>query len=157
MAIDWVQSLAAPAVGLIGGVVGWFLKDRVESRRAAEERLRQDRVKAYSEILDPILAAFIDPESNQGPGGIQRMASPEYRRNAFQLSLIGSDQVVNSFSDFLQLLYHSDNSGEFDLARGTKALGKLLLEIRKSIGNTNTTLNEKDMMRWLIKDIDDIL
>ena len=32
--------------------------------------------------------------------------------------------------------------------------GRLLLEIRKDVGNKDTELNELDMLRWLIKDID---
>ena len=32
--------------------------------------------------------------------------------------------------------------------------GRLLLEIRKDVGNKHTKLNELDMLRWLITDID---
>ena len=32
--------------------------------------------------------------------------------------------------------------------------GELLLEIRKDVGNKDTKLNEFDMLRWLISDID---
>ena len=34
------------------------------------------------------------------------------------------------------------------------AFGNVLLSIRRSLGNTNTTMNSRDMLRWLIKDID---
>jgi len=34
--------------------------------------------------------------------------------------------------------------------------GSLLLEIRKSLGNKNTKLNEIDMLRAMIKDIDNL-
>jgi hypothetical protein len=32
--------------------------------------------------------------------------------------------------------------------------GQLLLEIRKDVGNKKTGLNELDMLRWLISDIE---
>ena len=154
MAFDWLQTLGPTILTLLGGGVGWFLRDRIEAGRAAEERMRQERVKAYSEILDPILAPFTDPGGERSARGLQQMASPDYRRHAFQLALVGSDQVVHSFNEFLQLLYRSEDQTQFGLAKGLRALGKLLLEVRKSIGNRGTDLSEKDMLRWLIKDID---
>lgn len=37
-----------------------------------------------------------------------------------------------------------------------KAWGMLLLEIRKSLGNKNTKLNELDMLHAMLKDADKI-
>ena len=150
--MSWIEALGPTALALVGGAIGWFLKDRIESSRAQEERLRQERVEAYSKILDPILAPFVhagDLDSKE----LERMGSPDYRRSAFQFILVGSDDVVKSFNDFLQLLYKAE-SGTFDLVGGLRALGRVLLEVRKSIGSKTTGLTEKDMLRWLIKDID---
>ena len=152
--MTWIEALGPTALALVGGAIGWFLKDRIESSRAQEERLRQERVEAYSKILDPILAPFVhagDIPSKE----LERMASPDYRRSAFQLALVGSDAVVKSFNDFLQLQYKT-GAGKVDLLAGLRSLGRVLLEVRKSIGTKATKLSEKDMLRWLVKDIDSL-
>jgi hypothetical protein len=36
------------------------------------------------------------------------------------------------------------------------SFGDVLLAIRRGLGNTNTLMKNKDMLRWLIKDIDSL-
>lgn len=66
--------------------------------------------------------------------------------------LFGSDEVVTAYNDFFQYLYKNNNT--IDPKEMLKALGKVVLEIRKDVGNSKTILKESDMLRSMISDID---
>ena len=70
--------------------------------------------------------------------------------------MLGPDNVVRAYNALWEYAYKSE-ADENPEQRGVtymKLWGKLLLEIRKDVGNKDTKLNEADMLRWLIKDID---
>lgn len=66
--------------------------------------------------------------------------------------LFGSDNVVNAYNDYFQYLYKDDS--EKNPIVMLNALGKVILEIRKDLGNDKTVLKEFDMLRFMITDID---
>ena len=67
--------------------------------------------------------------------------------------MFGSDNVVNAYNNLIQLGYESARAGKRDDKKMIKLFGNFLLEIRKSIGNKKTKLNETDMLHNMIKDI----
>ncbi|KYK95230.1 hypothetical protein, partial [Aggregatibacter actinomycetemcomitans] len=82
------------------------------------------------------------------------------RKVSFRLSLIGSDEVVKAFNNLYQYFYNTTDNSESteqsnltDKAKEMMSLiGLLLLEIRKSMGNETTELNQWDMLEWFITD-----
>ena len=52
--------------------------------------------------------------------------------------------------------YEAEATGNQDPEKMMRLWGKLLLEIRKSLGNKKTKLNELDMLRAMIKDMSKI-
>ncbi len=57
----------------------------------------------------------------------------------------------------MQHVYEAESTGNQDPRKMMSLWGTLLLEIRKSLGNKKTRLNELDMLRGMIKDIDEYL
>ena len=57
----------------------------------------------------------------------------------------------------MQYTYKSEDSSEKDPKEMMRLWGVLLLEIRKSLGNRRTKLDEWDMLRGMIKDIDEFV
>ncbi|RLC30648.1 hypothetical protein DRH13_04055 [Candidatus Woesebacteria bacterium] len=41
---------------VLGGLLTWLIKSRIEELRAIEEKLRETRREIYSQILDPYIA-----------------------------------------------------------------------------------------------------
>jgi hypothetical protein len=64
----------------------------------------------------------------------------------------GSDPVVKAYNNFFQYLYNNESNPE--PAKMMSLFGKLILEIRKDLGNSKTKLAEFDMLRFMITDID---
>jgi len=129
-----------------------------------EEQLRDDRFEIYNKILEPYIILFLsdkawesDPKfkkKNKKEVAISKMLSVEYRKTSFRLALIGSDGVVKSHNELLQYFYNlQDNSEGFQLKEGIVLLGNFLLEIRKSMGNEATKINNIGMVEWFITDI----
>ena len=152
--MDWLQVLGPSLLMVLGGLVTWFIKSRVEELRATEERLRDERRKIYSEILDPYIRLFADLKG-QGPAqAIKKITSYDYRKTAFDLNLFGSDEVVRAYNGLMQYTYKAELLENPDAVEMMQLWGSLLLAIRKSLGNDKTQLNERDMLRAMIKDID---
>ena len=82
------------------------------------------------------------------------MLSLDYRKTAFQLILLGSDDVVRAHNELMQYIFSIE--GQPDPGALMQRYARLLLEIRKSLGNKRTTLREVEMLRGSIKGVDSL-
>ncbi len=151
--MDWVAQ-GAITVGV--GVVVWYLTSRVESIRREKESLQDERRKIYSQVLEPYIRIFAGAKKpTETKKAISSITSFEYRRASFELTMIGSDDVVRALNEMMQFSYRMGDGGSSaspeDLLR---YWGGLLLAIRRDLGNKGTKLSEVDMFRSQIKDID---
>lgn len=169
--LSTIATIATPFLIIMLTAFGWRLRHSMERRSKLEEILRNERIGAYNEILEPFVILLMseaaweaNPESKRHKKdeyAIQKMLSINYRRQAFQMSLLGNDSVVNAYSRMMQYVY-----GLVDV--GTKAgsnsshkeliglLGQFLLEVRKSMGNESTKLSKWNMLEWFISDVNSL-
>lgn len=152
--MNWLQTLGPSLLIVLGGIVTWFIKSRVEELRATEQRLREERRKIYSQILDPYIRLFADLKGQGPTQAIKKIMSYDYRRTSFDLNLFGSDQVIRAYNALMKHTYEAESTGRQDPKEMMRLWGSFLLEVRKSLGNRKTKLNEIDMLRAMIKDID---
>lgn len=153
----WTDFVVTPLVGAIVGFAVWYFQSRIDEIRRAREGLNDDRRKVYADLLEPFVRIFAgvkNPKENQK--ALQQLLSVDYKRTAFEFSLIGSDDVVKSFNNMMQHLYSTDPSegGTPDPGGLLRLWGEFLLEIRKDVGDPKTKLTSTDMLRGQIRDID---
>ena len=152
--MDWLQNLGPALLIVLGGIITWFAKSKIEELRVINEKLRKERRNIYAQILDPYIRLFADIKG-KGPGeALKMITSYNYKKNAFDLNLIGSDKVVLAFNNLMIHAYKAEATGNKDPKEMMGLWGELLLEIRKSLGNKNTKLNKFDMLKAMVKDID---
>lgn len=159
--MNWLQVMGPTMLMVIGGLLTWIIKSRIEELRSVEERLMEERRSIYAKILKPFVQLFADMSDKGVSKSIREITSYEYKKNIFEINLIGSDGVVNAYNSMMQYFYKAEASNEGeegDTESGDhiltmKMLGKLLLEIRKSLGNKKTKLHSLDMLRAMIKDL----
>ncbi|WP_024333387.1 hypothetical protein [Desulfotignum balticum] len=162
-----ISSLATPILVLLLTAVGWKYRQSMERKIKLEEKLRDDRIEIYNKILEPfVILLMSDAAWNSNPKNknkdkniiaTSQMLSLEYRQVSFKLSLMGSDEVVTSFNNLFQHFY---NQSEEEQKARTKTnlkgmmvlLGTFLLEIRRSMGNESTKLDNWAMLEWFITD-----
>lgn len=156
--MNWLQILGPSLLIVLGGIVSWFVKSRIEELQATHEELNEERRKIYKELLEPYIKVFVGIKSKgrSEEQAIQQITSYDYRKTAFALNLFGSDKVIRAYNNLMQYVYKFEAGGsQGSQAREMMRLwGMLLLEIRKSLGNKETKLDEFDMLRGMIKDID---
>ena len=167
--IDYVSavgSIATPVLVMLLTAVGWKYRKNFERKIELEEKLRTDRIEIYNSILEPFIifgmsdAAWQSDKNNKNKDknlvGKNKMLSLEYRKVAFQLSLIGDDAVVKSYNDLMQYFYNREKETETPskdtLRESMLLLGNFLLEIRRSMGNETTKLDNWSMLEWFITD-----
>ena len=138
-----------------GSILGIVIQYQIQKLHLIQEKLREERRKVYSELLLPFIDIFANPRDSQI--AIERISSPAYRQTAFDLTLVGSDEVVKAYGNLMQHIYKNNNSNDVkNSSEIIRLWAVLLLEIRKSLGNKSTKLNEKDMLRHLITDIEKV-
>jgi hypothetical protein len=152
--MNWLQLLGPPLLIVLGGIITWFIKSRIEELRAVEEKLQEERRNIYSQILAPYIQLFADLKDKGPTQAMKMIKSFDYKKTAFDLNLFGSDEVVRSYNNFMQYMYKHELSGIQDTKEMLRLWGELLLEIRKSLGNKKTKLTEFDMLKSMIKDIE---
>jgi len=154
--MKWLEVIGPSLLMVLGGIITWFIKSRVEELRATEEKLREERRKIYRQILDPYIYIFADLKGQGPTQAIEKIISCEYRKTAFDLNLFGSDEVVRAYNAFMKHAYEAESTGKQDPKEMMHLWGSLLLQIRRSLGNKKTKLNNLDMLRAMIKDIDTV-
>jgi len=161
-----IGSVATPILVLILTAVGWKYRQSIERRIKLEEKLREDRIDIYNAILEPFIillmsdAAWQSDKKNKNKDknqiAIDQMLSLDYRKVSFKLSLIGSDDVVRSFNNLMQYFYNQSgnrqNPEAGKLREMMSLLGTFLLEIRKSMGNEATKIDNWGMLEWFLTD-----
>jgi hypothetical protein len=159
-------SIATPLLVIVLSAIGWKFKSNVERKIALEDKLRDDRIEIYNQILEPFIillmsdAAWSQDKKNNNRDknefATKKMLSLEYRKHGFKLALMGSDPVVKSFNNLMQFCYSMEegqsSKNELFIKELLELLGTFLLEIRKSMGNEVTKLNCWDMCEWWMKD-----
>jgi len=155
-AASWVNAIGPSLLIVVGGVITWLIKSKIEELRTAQRRLTAKRLKIYSGILEPYIQILHDIKSGKDGTGaaIRRILSLEYRRTAFELCLMGSDEVVRAYNDLMQWSFKMGKSDDPDTKGFIRLFARFLLAIRKSVGNRGTRLEEIDMLRWMINDIE---
>lgn len=151
--MDWSQIIAA----LLGGAFSWFVKSKLNEFRSLREELREKRSGIYADLLEPYIKVFTGSSAEEGLQEIiEQVQSYEYRETHFRLTLLGPDEVVRAYNRFLQYIYSQEDQDEADPVELLEHYGKLLLEIRRSLGNRGTTLTETEMLEGVIKDIEKV-
>lgn len=160
-------SLATPLLVLVLTGVGWKYRQSFERKIKLEEKLRDDRIDIYNSILEPFIillmtdAAWESDKRNKGKDknsiATGQMLSLDYRKLSFKLSLLGSDEVLSAFNELFQYFYGRNDSGntemtDADLKVILALLGNFLLEIRRSMGNETTRIDNWGMLEWFITD-----
>ena len=151
--MEWIQNILPTLLVVITGLITWFLKDKSEKLKLQREKLIEEKRANYEKILEPIIRTFAGSKNkSELAKAIKQVQSFDYKKTSFQLMLFGSDDVVNAYNNFFQYLYKDDS--EKDSYELLSVLGKIILEIRKDLGNDKTALKEYDMLRFMITDID---
>ncbi|MBU1262092.1 hypothetical protein KKG61_01830 [bacterium] len=165
--ITAIGAIATPILILVLSGIGWRIRTSLERRFELEDKLREDRIETYNDILEPFVILFIsdtawktDPENKNRDKNLiakQKLHSLEYRRKASKMSLVGSDAVVKTYNDLMQHFFQRGDKTDQPVTESEakeimSLVGKFFLEIRKSMGNEITRLDHWQMLEWFIAD-----
>ena len=166
-ALESIATIITPVLVLLLTAAGWKYRQSIERRIKLEEKLRDDRVEIYNRILEPFIVLFISDAAWQSDRKLKGrdkgsyftsiILSLDYRKTSLKLILLGSDAVVKSFNDLMQFFYSFDDAvdslPEDQTEKAILLLGDFLLEIRRSMGNESTEIDNWGMLEWFLKDV----
>jgi len=162
-------AVATPLLVAVLGGIGWKIRNRIERQIELERQLREDRIAVYNALLEPFIFLLTSDEAwkadpkNKGKDknelGARALLSLDYKRNAFRLTVLGSDGVLRAYNALMQHFFQNADKPSFspeNLKASMEKIGCLVLEIRKSMGNEDTKLCHWEMLEWFLKDIKQI-
>ncbi len=162
--------ITSSLIALSIAAITWFLVSSIEKSRRERERLQDERRNLYMHILEPYIIIFdnineqtSDNEMDQQTGirtelqeSLDMIISTNYRRKAFELVLIGSDKTILFYNKLIEIGHALDNNrNSIQNISETIVIkfGELLLSIRKDLVGKRTKLNEIEILKGHIKDI----
>ncbi len=152
---NWSSVVLVVLAPLAGGVVGfgvWFLQSRIDKIQHARERLQDERRKVYTDVLDPFIRIFTGikkPQETQK--AMKQIVSYAYKKAAIEFNIIGADNVVKAFNELMQYIYETEEDESGNPVETMLRWGRVLLAMRKSVGDPATKLTEIDMLQSQIK------
>lgn len=151
IAVAWFSAVGVPALLAVGGLVAWGIRSTVEENRVAERSLTDERRELYERVLEPFMLVFTSADANSPATQAAQqeiLMSAAYKRAVFELTLVASDEVVRAFGEVT-------NAASNPAAKHPLAIwARLILSIRKSVGNKGTQLSKADILRPMITDLD---
>ena len=165
----WIAPAAAVVAAVVAASIGASSRRALaqsERRSNIDAQLSDKRQQLYAQVLEPFLIA-ITPEVvwNTDPKTKGRdkqellqkaMLNMRYRQAMFQLTLIGTDEVVEALNDLMQHFYNMEANLQQQANHGAelvRLLAKLLLAIRKGAGNDSTRLDKWAMLEPFMTDV----
>ena len=116
-------TIATPILVLLLSGIGWRLRNRLERQFVLEDKLRDDRIRIYNDILKPFILLLTtdaawqsDPKNkhkNKDEMALRQLLSLEYRELGFHLSLVGSDEVGPSVQQFNAVFFYPRQQDRF--------------------------------------------
>lgn len=118
-----LATIATPFIVLLFSGLGWVFAKRFEKNweserrlreraNQLEEKLRENRVSIYQKALEPFILSLTKDQGlpktrefknkSASEAATEEILSLDYKQNAFQLLLIGSDDVVKVFGNLMQ-------------------------------------------------------
>ncbi|MHB8277511.1 MAG: PX domain-containing protein [Candidatus Humimicrobiaceae bacterium] len=162
--MQWIYAIGPSLLVVIGGIVTWVIQNKYGKLRDLEEKLREDRLEIYKKLLEPYFKIIGSKSPKEVEDATKIVLSYEYRKNAFIMRLLGSDEVIRAHNNLMQHFYKNpedDNLEEVEKKERTikliKLFGKLIIEIRKDFGNRKTKLEDYETFSFMITDIDKYL
>ena len=148
-------AIISPILLTVGGLVTWILKAKRDELLTQEEKAREFRIKTYETLLEPYYGLFtFNLPDKQKDKEIQKIATIEYKKAAFNLTTFGSDEVVQAFNNLMQGFYHKKaDQADFGIHM-LRVFSDFLLAIRRDLYSKRTKLKRSQVVEFMITDID---
>lgn len=168
---DWITAIGVILTPLAVAIFGyrWSRQSQAAERQAAIDRQMQaDRIAVYQELLKPFMVMFMNDivwknEQTRNKNYKNKtkeqvvqdlMWSENWIATSFRFTLIGSDAAVLAFNQLMDTARSQGGAPAMNPAQLVELFANLLLEIRRSAGNEQTGLENWDMLKPFITDLD---
>lgn len=168
---DWITAIGVILTPLAVAFFGyrWSQQSQAAERQAAIDRQMQaDRIAVYQELLKPFMVMFMNDivwkneqtrnksyKSKTKEQVVQGlMWSENWIATSFRFTLIGSDAAVLAFNQLMDTARSQGGAPAMNPAQLVELFANLLLEIRRSAGNEQTDLENWDMLRPFVTNLD---
>jgi len=99
------EIVAAPVIGGLVGFLVWFLQNRISKIQAECNDLMDKRREVYADLLEPFIRIHAGPQDPaEIAGASEQLKSLDFKRKAFQFSLLAEDSVIRAFNDIVEYI-----------------------------------------------------
>ena len=152
---ELLNTLLTILLPIIGAGIGFFIKHIIEKKKDLYSQVTIERRELYQQFINLIIDLF--SASKTGKSLPDRLTLNKLYEFYKKYVLYASPGVINSFSDYFQYLYLTNNNDEkSDIILHFRKLSRIMIEMRKDLGLSNKKLGTdgERLFRALITDFD---
>ncbi len=141
------------SIALIGGTLGYFLKDFLDRKKELTSENIKILRESYQAFVENVVKLFKSTKENNSENAINEVIKGIYDFYAKYL-LYASPELVQAFGNFMQFSYKIEE--QKDPKQMIKLLSNVIKVMRSDLGLSNNGLGEngEEIFRALIKDYD---
>ena len=136
---------------------GYLIKYNIDKKRELTSEIARERRGIYQQYVNLMIGIFENTKTNKKNSQDKLVTElyEFYKKYVFY----ASPDVIKTFSDYFQLIYHQDTDEGFDTKLNLLHMTKIMAEMRKDLGLKNNGLgkNGEVLMRAILRDYDEIL
>lgn len=146
--LNWLKIFELLIPSLIS-IFSVFFARFLEKQKEIEKQIREQKIKIYGELTKLLLEDVMGSTKNNKP--LSNSVIAKYPKICNDLIFWGSDEVVKQYQKTFQSFANPD------IIAMMRELENLLLAIRKDTGHKNKGLENFDLLKVFINDLDKAL
>ncbi|QSE97237.1 hypothetical protein [Fulvivirga lutea] len=156
MTTTTIITLLSIILPLIGAGIGYLIKQNIEKRKELLSEVHKERRELYQQFVNLIVDIFKQSKAKKD-------IDKEFINTLYEIYkkyiLYGSPAVINSFADFFQYLYSTNEVQKSDTKIMLELLSRIMVEMRKDLGLENKGLgqNGNQLLRAMFTDYNKIM
>ncbi len=143
-----------PILVLILGGLGFIVRQELEKRRKVEEQLSVEKYQTYMIFVDAMFGVFhelaLSREKVKPAHKKQDELVIKLQEFSKKVIFYGSDDVIREFQAFT--MYSQEHPDAPNVAASSEAMAKVIVAIRKDMGQPDTKFTPKTFIKQLTND-----
>ena len=144
--------LISLVISVVSGVIGFFVKIRIDRKKELLSQVNIERREAYQGFINLVIGLFANLKTEKKRTNNEFVSElyEFYKKNL----LYASPKVVIKFADYMQFLYHYDQTDKENLYLHIGKLTDVMKAMREDLGLSNKNLGKHGeiLMKAIIKD-----
>lgn len=140
-------ALLVVTIPVIASIITVYLGRSFEKQKTIQEKLRENKVPIYDEFITNVIAYLLDKDKDKNAIELAVF----FQKMTPRMIIWADDEVLKAWADFRTV-----TTTTTDTMIMIKKFEDLMLAMRKDLGHSNKKLNNHEVLKCFINDIEEV-